>query len=112
YAWEASRAWEMAGDKAKAVKWRDSALAEARSSLRFERLLEIGEAMGDQTVIAEGARRLAEVRPAGLSRTELWKLAGSASKAIGKPLEAAEAYRAAGEFATAAALFLEANKPA
>lgn len=112
YAVDAARAWEQAGDAAKAKASYARALAEARAGLKWERVLEIAEATGDQAALAEACRRIGEARPAGLPRTAMFKRSADAYKALGRPAEAAEGYRQAGEYGEAAALFLQAGNQA
>lgn len=109
--WEASRAWEAAGDRAKAAELAKAALVEARTTMRWDRLAEVAEAMEEPAMLAEASRRLAEVKPAGPGRTSLWRRSGDAAKAAGLTLEGAEAYRAAGDFIQAAELYLAAGRP-
>lgn len=112
FAWEASRAWEAAGEAEKARRARDAALAEARASARWDRLAEVAEVAGDDEQLEEACRRLAETKPAGPGRTGLYRRAAEAATARGNLLGAAEAYRAAGESALAGEAFLRAGRPA
>ncbi len=111
FAWEAAKAWNQAGNAEKAEKAGRRAITEARSGSRWDRLIEIAEATGDAAMLAEGCRRLAEVKAPGPGRSGLWKRSGDAAREAGRKVEAAEAYRAAGEFVLAAELFLEAGRP-
>jgi tetratricopeptide (TPR) repeat protein len=111
FAWEAAHAWSQAGDESKAADARKAALVEARSSARWDRLAEIGDATGDPAAVAEACRRLAELAEPGPVRTGLWRRSADAAKAAGSPGEAGEAYRASGEFQLAAEAFLAAGKP-
>lgn len=111
YAWEASRAWEAAGEAEKALSARGIALSEARTSARWDRLAEVAEAAADLEQLEEACRRLAESRPAGPGRVGLYRRAAEAAVARGNFLGAAEAYRAAGESGPAAEAFLRAGRP-
>ncbi len=110
YLWEASRAWEAAGDAARAEETGARALAHARSGTRWDRLAEIAEALGDHGALAEACRRLAEATPAGPVRSALWKRAGEAYRAAGRPGEAGEAFRNAQEYTLAGELFAESGR--
>ena len=111
FAWEASRAWEAAGDSARARSLIDAAIAAARAGARWDRLAEIAEATGDHATLAEACRRLAEAQPAGPVKAALWKRTAEAARAAGRPLEAAEAFRQAQEFEKAGEMYLEGSRP-
>ncbi|HMA28900.1 MAG TPA: hypothetical protein VKS23_03485, partial [Thermoanaerobaculia bacterium] len=111
YVWEASRAWEAAGETALAEELGKKALHLARAASRWDRLAEIAEALGDHAALGEGCRRLAEGTPQGPVRSALWKRAADAYRNAGKPGDAAEAYRNAQEFLLAAELFVESGRP-
>ena len=108
--WEASRAWQAAGEIARAEETGLKALVHARSGSRWDRLAEIAEALGDHGTLAEACRRLAETTPAGPVRSALWKRAGEAYRTAGRPGEAAEAFRAAQEYMIAGELFVESGR--
>ncbi len=112
YAWEASRAWEAAGEPAVAEDYGKKALLLARTGLRWDRLAEIAEALGDHASLAEACRRLAEATPPGPVKAALWKRAADAYRNAGKPGDAAEAYRNAQEHLLAGELFVESGRPA
>ncbi len=112
YAWEASRAWDAAGDKAVAAEYGKKALLFARTSGRWDRLAEISEALEDHASLAEACRHLAEGTPPGPVKAALWKRAADAYRNAGKPGEAAEAYRNAQEHLLAGELFVESGRPA
>jgi len=111
YAWEAAQAWSAAAREKKAAELRLTALDEARSSARWDRLAEIAAVVGDANAVAEATRRMAELKAPGPERTALWKRAGDAAKAAGRHQEAGESYRAAGEFLLAGESFQQAGKP-
>ncbi len=110
YLWEASRAWQAAGETATAEETGLKALQLARSSTRWDRLAEIAEALGDHDALAEACRKLAEGTPAGPVRAALWKRAGEAYRMAGRPGEAAEAFRSAQEYLLAGELFVESGR--
>ncbi|HEX7529423.1 MAG TPA: protein kinase, partial [Thermoanaerobaculia bacterium] len=112
YAWEASRAWDAAGEKAVAGEYGRKALLFARTAMRWDRLAEISEALGDHASLAEACRHLAEGTPAGPVKAALWKRAADAYRNAGRPGEAAEAYRNAQEHLLAGELFVESGRPA
>ena len=110
FAWEEAQAWTEAGDDAKAAQARATALVEARASARWDRLAEIGDAIGDPAAVSEACRRQAELAEPGPARTGLWKRAADAAKSAGNLLAAGDAYRASGEFQLAAECFLAGGK--
>ena len=112
FAWEASRAWDAAGEPGKARAARVRALAEARQSARWDRLAEVAEAAGDAAELADACRRIAEGATFGGGKNALWRRAGETARAAGRLLEAAEAMRLAGEPLQAAPLYLAAGRPA
>ncbi|MCM3874924.1 MAG: hypothetical protein NEA02_00745, partial [Thermoanaerobaculia bacterium] len=112
YAWETSREWEAAGETAVAGEYGKKALLFARTAMRWDRLAEISEALGDHASLAEACRRLAEGTPAGPVKAALWKRAADAYRNAGRPGEAAEAYRNAQEHLLAGELFVESGRPA
>ncbi|HQR46248.1 MAG TPA: hypothetical protein PK598_09565, partial [Thermoanaerobaculia bacterium] len=107
FAWEASRAWQAAGDAARARLLVDAAIGVARSGALWDRLAEIAEATGDQGTVAEACRRLAEAQPPGPVKVALWKRTAEAARAAGRPIEAAEAFRQAQEFEKAGEMYVE-----
>ncbi len=111
FSWEASRAWEAAGEPEQARALAEKAVAVARAGGRWDRLAEIAESTGDQGTLAEACRRLAEAPPTGPVRAALWKRTAEAARAAGRPLEAAEAYRFAQDFAMAGEMYLEGARP-
>lgn len=111
FAWEASRAWEAAGDPERARALVDAAMAAARAGARWDRLAEIAETTGDSATLAEACRRLAEAQPAGPVRAALWKRTAEAARAAGRPIEAAEAFRQAQDFERAGEMYLEGSRP-
>ncbi len=111
YAFEAARAWEAAGEAARAKALFEVATSAARAGARWDRLAEVAEATGDQVVLAEACRRLAEGQPTGPVRATLWRRSAEASRAAGRPVEAAEAFRQAQEFEKAGEMYLEASRP-
>ena len=111
FAWEASRAWDAAGEADRARTLLESALAASRGAGRWDRVAEIAETVGDQTTLSEACRRLAEMETSGPVRAALWKRAAGAARAAGRPLEAAEAYRHAQDFSMAGEMFLEGARP-
>ncbi len=111
FAWEASRAWEAAGESERARALLETAMAVARAGARWDRLAEIAETAGDHGALAEACRRLAESQPAGPVRAALWKRTAEAARAAGRPIEAAEAYRQAEEFEKAGEMYLEGSRP-
>ncbi|MBL8115816.1 MAG: hypothetical protein JNK60_23270, partial [Acidobacteria bacterium] len=112
FAWEAALAWGEAGDREKAEAARVRALADARNMSRWDRLAEIADATGDVHMIAEASRRLAEGKPPGAGRTGLFRRAGDSFQQINQPVDAAEAYRGAGEYLLAAEMFMKAGRHA
>jgi tetratricopeptide (TPR) repeat protein len=112
YAWEASRAWDAAGETAVAEEFGKKALLIARTGSRWDRLAEIAETLGDHGSLAEACRRLAEGTSPGPVKAALWKRAADAYRNAGKPGEAAEAYRNAQEHLLAGELFVESGRPA
>ncbi|HEX7613773.1 MAG TPA: protein kinase [Thermoanaerobaculia bacterium] len=112
YAWESSRAWDAAGESAAAEEYGKKALLFARTAMRWDRLAEISEALGDHASLAEACRHLAEGTPAGPVKAALWKRAADAYRNAGRPGEAAEAYRNAQEHLLAGELFVESGRPA
>lgn len=111
FAWEAARAWEAAGDPARAKTLFEVAASVARAGARWDRLAEVAEAIGDQVVLAEACRRLAEGQPTGPVRATLWRRSAEAWRAAGRPVEAAEAFRQAQEFEKAGEMYMEASRP-
>ncbi len=111
YAWEASRAWEAAGEAAVAEELGKKALQLARAASRWDRLAEIAEALSDHGSLAESCRRLAEATPQGPVKAALWRRAADAYRNAGRPGEAAEAYRNAQEHLLAGELFVESGRP-
>lgn len=111
FAWEAAKAWEAAGEAGKADAARALALAEARQSARWDRLAEVAEASGDTEALADASRRIAEGATFGGGKNALWKRAGETARAVGRMLEAAEAFRLAGEPLLAGPLYLAAGRP-
>ena len=112
FAWEASKAWEAAGDAGNALTARGRALAEARQSARWDRLAEVAEAAGDAAALADACRRIAEGATVGGGKNAVWRRAGETARAAGRTLDAAEAFRLAGEPLQAAPLFLAVGRPA
>ncbi len=112
FAWEASRAYEAAGNPVAAARALGVAIEEARASSKWDRLAEAAEAAGDQRALENACRRLAEIEPAGPSKTSLFRRAGAAAAAWGNALGAAEAYRLAYAPALAGEFFLKAQRPA
>jgi len=112
FAWEESKAWEAAGEAGKAGSARSRALAEARQSARWDRLAEVAEASGDAESLADACRKIAEGTTFGGGKSALWKRAGETARAVGRTLDAAEAYRFAGEPLLAGPLYLAAGRPA
>ena len=112
YAWETSRAWEAVGEGAVAEEYGKKALVFARTSMRWDRLAEIAEVLGDHATLAEACRRLADGTPPGPVKAALWRRAADAYRGAGKPGEAAEAYRNAQEHLLAGELFEESGRPA
>ena len=112
YAWETSRAWDAAGETAVAGEYGKKALLFARTAMRWDRLAEISEALGDHASLAEACRHLAEGTPPGPVKAALWKRAADAYRNAGRPGEAAEAYRNAQEHLLAGELFVESGRPA
>ena len=112
FAWEASKAWELAGDSGRSLAARGRALAEARQSARWDRLAEVADAAGDAATLADACRRLAEGATFGGGKNALWRRAGETARAAGRTLDAAEAFRLAGEPLQAAPLFLAVGRPA
>ncbi len=110
YLWEASRAWAAAGAASAAEQTGLKALQLARTGMRWDRLAEIAEALGDHGALAEACRRLAEASPTGPVRSALWKRAGEGYRMAGRPGEAAEAFRAAQEYLLAGELFVESGR--
>jgi tetratricopeptide (TPR) repeat protein len=110
FAWEASRAWAAAGDEGRAAAARERAMAEARQSARWDRLAEVAEFVGDASALADACRRIAETT-VGSGRNALWKRAGETAREAGRTLDAAEAFRIAGEPLAAGLLFLAAGRP-
>jgi tetratricopeptide (TPR) repeat protein len=110
YLWEASRAWLAAGKNAAAEETGLKALHLARTSGRWDRLAEIAEALGDNGTLAEACRKLAEGTTSGPVRSALWKRAGEAYRAAGRPGDAAEAFRSAQEYTLAGELFVESGR--
>jgi tetratricopeptide (TPR) repeat protein len=110
YLWEASRAWQAAGETSAAEETGLKALTLARAGSRWDRLAEVAEALGDHGALAEACRKLAETTPAGPVRSALWKRAGEAYRMAGRPGEAAEAFRAAQEYLIAGELFVESGR--
>ncbi len=108
--WEASRAWQAAGNPAAAEETGLRALQLARTGGRWDRLAEIAEALGDNGTLAEACRKLAEATTSGPVRSALWKRAGEAYRVAGRPGEAAEAFRAAQEYLLAGELFVESGR--
>ncbi len=111
FAWEASKAWEAAGDPAQAREAALRALVEARSSGRFDRLAEVAEVVRDADALADATRKLAEGVPHGVGRAGAWKRAAETALAAGRKLDAAECYRSAGDAAVAGPLFMECGRP-
>jgi tetratricopeptide (TPR) repeat protein/predicted Ser/Thr protein kinase len=111
FAWEASRAWEAAGDPERARALVETAMTAARAGARWDRLAEIAEATGDLATVAEACRRLAEAQPPGPVRAALWKRTAEAARAAGRPIEAAEAFRQAQDFQQAGEMYLEGSRP-
>ena len=111
FAWEAAKAWEAAGEAAKADAARTVALAEARQTTRWDRLAEVAEAVGDAAALADASRKIAEGATFGGGKNALWKRAGETARAAGRPLEAAESFRLGGEPLLAGPLYLEAGRP-
>ncbi len=110
FSWEASRAWLSAGDLARAGRCQAAAIAEARGSARWDRLLEIAEALTDYAGIEEASRRLAEAKPPGPARTGLFRRAAEAARALSRWESAGESYRAAGDTGLAAESFVKAGR--
>lgn len=106
FAWEASKAWEAAGEASRAADARARALSEARHTARWDRLAEVAEATGDADALADACRRIAEGVTVSGGKNALWKRAAETARAAGRTLEAAEAYRLAGEPLVAGPLFL------
>jgi eukaryotic-like serine/threonine-protein kinase len=111
FAWEASRAWDAAGDAERARTLLESALTASRGAGRWDRVAEIAETVGDQATLSEACRRLAEMEASGPVRAALWKRAADAARTAGRPLEAAEAYRHAQDFSMAGEMYLEGARP-
>jgi eukaryotic-like serine/threonine-protein kinase len=110
YLWEASRAWQAAGKTSAAAETGLKALQLARAGMRWDRLAEIAESLGDHGALADACRRLAEMTQSGPVRSALWKRAGEAYRTAGRPGEAAEAFRAAQEYLIAGELFVESGR--
>lgn len=111
FAWEASKAWALAGDESRAATARTRALQEARQSARWDRLAEVAEVVGDAPALADACRRIAEATTVSGGRNALWKRAGETARAAGRTLDAAEAFRFAGEPLLSGPLFLAAGRP-
>jgi tetratricopeptide (TPR) repeat protein len=111
YAWEASRAWDAAGEAAAAAEFGKRALLMARAASRWDRLAEIAEVLGDHDALADACRHLAEATPPGPVRAALWRRAADAHRNAGRPGKAAEAYRNAQEHMLAGELFVESGRP-
>jgi tetratricopeptide (TPR) repeat protein len=111
FAWEASRAWDAAGDPERAQALVETAMTAARAGARWDRLAEIAETTGDHGALAEACRKLAESQPPGPVRAALWKRTAQAARAAGRPIEAAEAFRQAEEFEKAGEMYLEGSRP-
>jgi len=111
FAWEAAKAWEAAGERGKADAAKVRALSEARQSARWDRLAEVAEAVGDAPALADACRRIAEGTTFGGGKNALWRRAGETARSAGRVLDAAEAFRLAGEPLLAGPLFLEADRP-
>lgn len=109
WAWEESRAWEAAGDVAKAEAARARAILEARQSARWDRLAEVAEVSGDTVSLADACRKIAEGSTFGGGKNALWKRAAETAQAAGRTLDAAEAWRFAGEPLRAGQLYLAAG---
>lgn len=112
FAFEASRAWQSAGNAAAATKALAAAVAEARASSRWDRLAEAAEVAGDYRALEEACRRLAAIQTAGPARLSMFRRAGDAAVAWGNALGAAEAYRVANEPALAGDFYQKAGRPA
>ncbi len=110
YAWEASRAWDAAGEAAAAAEFGKRALLMARAASRWDRLAEIAEVLGDHDALADACRHLAEATPPGPVRAALWRRAADAHRNAGRPGKAAEAYRNAQEHMLAGELFVESGR--
>ncbi len=111
WAWEASRAWEAAGEAAVAEELGKKALLLARAASRWDRLAEIAEALGDHGALGDACRHLAESTPQGPVKSALWKRAADAYRNAGRTGDAAEAYRNAQEHMLAGELFVESGRP-
>ncbi len=111
FSWEASKAWEAAGEGGKAAAARSVALVEARQSARWDRLAEVAEASGDAEALADASRKIAEGTTFGGGKNALWKRAGETAQAVGRTLEAAEAFRLGGEPLLSGPLYLAAGRP-
>jgi eukaryotic-like serine/threonine-protein kinase len=112
FAFEASRAWQTAGNAAAAAKALTVAAADARASFRWDRLAEAAELAGDNRTLEEACRRLAENQTVGPGRLSMFRRAGDAAVAWGNALGAAEAYRMANEPALAGDFYQKAGRPA
>lgn len=111
FALEASKAWGVAGDEGRAAAARERAMGEARQSARWDRLAEVAELVGDVPALADACRRIAEATTVSGGRNALWKRAGETAREAGRTLDAAEAFRLAGEPLLAGPLFLAAGRP-
>lgn len=110
HAWDAAKSYEAAGDQTNYRRLLTEAMADARSTAKWERVVEIAEATGDLEALEEGSRRLAESKAAGPGRTSLFQKAAKAAVARGNMLGAAECHRAAGDFLLAADAYRKAGK--
>ena len=112
FAFEANRAWQVAGNAAAAATALAAAVAEARASSRWDRLAEAAELAGDHRALEEACRRMADTHTAGPGRLSMYRRAGDAAAAWGNALGAAEAYRVANEPALAGEFYQKAGRPA
>jgi hypothetical protein len=104
------RGWRR-GTKAGRPRPGSRAMGEARQSARWDRLAEVAEFLGDRSALADACRRIAEATTVGGGRNALWKRAGETAREAGRTLDAAEAFRLAGEPLLAGPLFLAADRP-
>ena len=112
FSFEASRAWQAAGNPEAAARCLSAAVAESKASSRWDRLAEAAEAAGDFKALEEAYRRMAEIQTAGPGRVSLYRRAGDAAAASGNVLGAAEAYRMSNEPALAGEYYEKAGRPA
>ena len=110
FALEASRAWNDAGDPEAASRALVIAVADARTSFRWDRLAEAAEASGDLRALEEACRKLADLESPGPSRSTLYRRAAEAAAASGSPLAAADAFILASEPLRAAEQYVIARR--